>query len=157
MATEHHGTLDVVTARRGEISGEEPARAEDLRPELSAESISRGIRLALLVLTFAGAALTVLTMIAVFIRPAGVLDAGAPGAAVIGGIVILVWFLQLTFGALLENNRAVRGSAHAMWIAAFALTGPLGLLLYWFLHVWPARYEPHHEGEAAARARRRRG
>jgi hypothetical protein len=48
-------------------------------------------------------------------------------------------------GALLENNRALGRRAHRSWFAALVLTGPLAMLLYWALHVWPAPYVPRRD------------
>ena len=123
------GTMD-----RGHVADE--------RPELSAETMSPAVRYGLLALTLVAAALTLVTMIAVFVSPAGVYDLGTWGVALIGTLVVLIWVLLIVFGALLENNRRLESARHRGWVVAFALTGPFGLLFYWFMHVWRAPYEP---------------
>lgn len=138
------GTLDVLTARPERASTEESATGQGGRPEFSAESLSTQARIALLLLTLLGAALTATTIIAAIAWHEGVFRLGIWGAAIVGGVFTVVWLLQALFGALLENNRALGRGAHVAWIAAFMFTGPFGLLLYWMLHVWPAGRKSRH-------------
>lgn len=154
--TTTHDAAEKITVHTVRASAEEPSSGEDVRPEFTAESLSRGMRIALLVGALLGAALMVTTMIAVFVWPEGILHLGGVGALAVGGLVILIWMLQLLFGALLENNAALGREAHRAWFLAFVLTGPVGLFFYWWIHVWPAPYQPHAEGPPGARARRRR-
>lgn len=145
--TSERPPLTIVDVHSPPPSREDRSSGEDVRPELSAESLSTGQRLGLLVLTLLGGATTLLTVVVAVFSPTGALGFfGTPWVAVVGGTVILVWMLLLIFGALLENNRALGAAAHRGWIVAFTLTGPLALLFYWWLHVWPSRHVPHAEG-----------
>ena len=114
---------------------------EETRPVLRAETLTPAARYLLLALTLTGAALTAATIIAVAITPHGVFELGTWGVAMIGVLLMLIWLLQLVFGALLENNRALETTSHRAWIFAFVVTGPFGLLAYWLAHVWRAPYE----------------
>lgn len=154
--TTSHPPPETISVRPSRASAEEPAAGEDVRPELSAESLSTATRLSLLALTLLGLALMVTTMVAVFVWREGVFHFGAPGVLMVGGLFAVIWLLQLLFGALLENNDALDRAAHRTWMAVFVLTGPFGLLLYWWLHVWPAPHEPHVEAAAPAGAPRAR-
>ncbi len=142
------GAVEVVSARTEEVSAEEPSASEDLRPEFTAESLSPRMRALLFVMTVIDVILVMAVAVAVLVWPRGLFDAGAAGAVAIGATVTLAWSLQLVFGALLENNRAVRRAAHTAWTAAFVLAGPVAMLFYWAIHVRSALYLPHREGEA---------
>lgn len=141
------GTLDVLTAHTERASTEEPATGQGGRPEFSAESLSTQGRIALLLLTLLGTALTATTIVTAIAWREGIFRLGIWGAAIVGGVFTVVWLLQALFGALLENNRALGRGAHVTWIVAFMFTGPLGLLLYWMLHVWPAARKPHRRDD----------
>lgn len=127
--------------RAGTMGGDRGAE----RPAISAESMSTGGRYLVLALTLLASALTIATIVAVFVSPAGLFDLGTPGVFAIGVLLALIWLLQLVFGALLENDRSLPADRHRVWMAAFVLTGPVGMIFYWFLHV---RRAPHEEPHA---------
>ncbi len=99
------------------------------------------MRVGLLIMTLLGGALTLVTIATAFAWPEGVFRLGTLGAAIVAGVIALVFLLQLVFGALLENNAGVERASRVAWVLAFVLTGPFGILLYWFVHVWRAPHE----------------
>jgi hypothetical protein len=142
---------DVLTVPRGETREDRPPH-EDGRPELRAETLSMAMRVSLLVMTLLGGALTLVTIVTAFAWPEGVFRLGGLGAAVVGSVLALVLLLQLVFGALLENNDEIERPSRIVWIMAFVLTGPFGILLYWFVHVWRAPRKQRHPSEPVADA-----
>lgn len=136
------------------VPAEEPRetvpRGDDDRPVLRIESMGKPARLALLLLTLLGAALTLATIVAAITVPEGVFALGTGGALIVGGALMLIWLLQILFGALLANQPGIGARAYRTWIAAFILMGPFGLALYWFIHIWRAPYEPEREHPVAS-------
>lgn len=140
MNTKHGVEVDEITYRpKEQISAEDENTPADERPIFSAEALAPSTRVVLLVLTLIASALAILTVAMGIVFSDGMLHLGTLGALFLGPLVMLIGLLELSFGALLENNRALGAAAHRVWFASFVLTGPVAFLLYWHLHVWPAR------------------
>ena len=116
---------------------------DDRRAELSAETLTPRMRWALLLFTLLHALLVPLTVLGVVISPFGVLDLGAVGLAWIAGLAALSWGLVVVFGALLENNAALRPAERRAWLVLFFALGPAAWLPYFLFHVGPSRHRPH--------------
>jgi hypothetical protein len=134
--------LQITTSRRPEASAEATIGSEERRPEMSAESMSPRMRLGLALLVLVASCASGLIAVAATAWPDGILHLGTIAVAGFAALVGLIWMLLLVFGALIENNRALGQRAHGGWLAVIALTGPLGMLAYWAMHVRPARYVP---------------
>jgi adenosylmethionine-8-amino-7-oxononanoate aminotransferase len=103
------------------------------------------MRLAIAGLTLAATVVTASVVASSMVWAEGFMHFGSFAAPAFATLVGIVWMLCLVFGALLENNRALGRRAHRSWFAALVLTGPLAMLLYWALHVWPAPYVPRRD------------
>jgi hypothetical protein len=116
---------------------------EEGRPELSAESFSRPMRVGLLLITLAGEALMLAFAITAFMYPHGMLDASPFWAVYLGGIQVgLGFFLMVMYGGLVGNNQRITAEERMTWFMGFAFFGPITLPAYWFMYVWPAPLEP---------------
>jgi hypothetical protein len=114
------------------------------RPDFVAEALSPSIRIGLLMLELFTAGLLFFMVLAMGIWPEqGVLAIGEFfGVLMIGAWWGLTFIVFLVYGALLANNPRMEKWERVYWYTLFALAGPVALPVYWFLHVWPAPYEP---------------
>jgi len=126
---------------------------EEERPDLSVESFSPAMRIGLLVITMFGVGLLLSMVIAAAVLPNGLLDVNLFLGAYTGGIAVgLGFFLMVIYGGLVGNNRRLGPDAKIVWFMLFASIGPVSLPVYWFMHVWPAAYEPWTEPAKCAKA-----
>jgi hypothetical protein len=116
---------------------------EEARPELSAESFSPRMRIGLLLITLFGEALMVLFAVKAMTSPMGMLDADPFLAVYLGGILVgMGFFLMVIYGGLMGNNKLITSDGRIVWYVAFTFIGPIALPAYWFIHVWPAPFQP---------------
>lgn len=121
----------------------EAVAEEEGRPELSAETFSMRMRIGLLLITMFGEALMVWFAVQAMTSPMGALDRDPFLAVYLGGIQIgLGFFLMVIYGGLMGNNRLINSDGRILWYVAFTFIGPIALPAYWFMHIWPAPYEP---------------
>jgi len=126
---------------------------EEERPDLSIEAFSPAMRIGLLVITMFGVALLTAMVVAASVLPNGLLDVNTFLGAYAGGIAVgLGFFLMVIYGGLVGNNRRLDGGAKVVWFILLATIGPVAMPVYWFMHVWPAPYEPWTEPEKCADA-----
>lgn len=122
--------------------------AEQRRPDISAESFSPRMRLGLLFFTLVGIGMLVAMVVAASVLPHGLLDLNPFLGVYIGGLFIGLGFhLMIIFGGLVGNNPRLDEGAKLTWFMLFATIGPIALPAYWFMHVWPAPYEPWTDPE----------
>lgn len=130
--------MDLESERRLSIVAEQESRAE-----LSAESFSPRMRVGLLLVTLLGESLLAFFVIAAGLWPNGLLDVSPFLGAYIGGILIgFLFYLMVIYGGLVGHNTRIEPGGHMAWLLSFVVFGPIALPAYWFMHVWPAPYEP---------------
>jgi hypothetical protein len=112
----------------------------DRRPYFCAEALTRRFRAGLLMVTLLAEALLFSIVLTIAVSPNGLLGVG--GALLVGGTLVLAFFIYLIFGALLGGNPHLSTKARMTWYAAFFLAGPIAIPYYWRVHVWPAPYAP---------------
>jgi hypothetical protein len=114
------------------------------RPDFCAEALSPAIRIGLLMFEL----FTSLMLVAVIAGMAIWPEQGMLGLNEFAGVMLIGMFVGMTFivflvwGALLGNNPRLNKGERITWYTLFAIAGPIALPAYWFLEVWPVKYEP---------------
>lgn len=132
--------LEVTTfAHEPDASREIPTPPGETRPAFSAESISPSMRKLLALLTVLWAPMP----------PLLVLLAATPIGENVSALFVVAFFafvafscvLIVVYGALVANNGVLSKTARGWWFLSL-LTGPIGMLMYWRMHVLEARFVP---------------
>jgi hypothetical protein len=137
-------TADSNSMKTQEEDVQDVALPTQRRPDFVAEALSPRVRIGLLLLELCTAALLFFMVLALGIWPEqGVLALGEfAGVLMIGMWVALTFVVLLVYGALLANNAHLGKWERVFWYTLFAFAGPVVLPVYWWMHVWPAPYEP---------------
>lgn len=114
------------------------------RPDFCAEALSPAIRIGLLLFElFTSLMLAVVFVGLVFAPEKGMLALNEfAGVLFIGMFIGMTFVVFLVWGALLGNNPRLSKGERITWYTLFAVAGPVALPAYWFLEVWPVKYEP---------------
>ena len=136
-------TTDTNSMKDSERDVQDVAAATQRRPDFVAEALSPPIRIGLLAVELFTAGFLIAIILSMALWPEGLLGIHEfAGVLAVGSFVGLTFLVFLVFGALLGNNPHIEKGERTTWYLLFALAGPVALPAYWFIHVWPARYEP---------------
>lgn len=128
------------TQEEAVISAVQPT---DMRPDFCAEALSPLSRFVILLTTFVVIALLTLVFVSTAFWPEGLLSAGSFWAVEIAGMLIGLGFLLfVVYGTLAGNNPRLLNLERLTWYVGFVLAMPIAFPAYWFIHVWPVKYEP---------------
>ena len=134
---------DPTSMRDSEEDVADVALATQRRPDFVAEALSPPIRIGLLLLELFTSGLLVALVFSMAIWNSGLLAVNEfAGVLAIGCFIGLTFLVFLVFGALLGNNPTISSGERLTWYILFAIAGPVALPAYWFIQVWPAKYEP---------------
>lgn len=134
---------DPTSMKDAEDDVRDVATATQRRPDFVAEALSPPIRVGLLLLELFTSGLLVAIVFSMAMWNGGLLAVHEfAGVLAIGSFIGLTFLVFLVWGALLGNNPHVDAGERLTWYILFALAGPIALPAYWFIHVWPAKYEP---------------
>lgn len=137
-------TVDSFSMKAPEKDVEDVSAPTQRRPDFVAEALSPPIRIGLLALELFTAGLLFFMVLSMVIWPQqGVLALGEfVGVLMVGAWWGMTFLVFLVYGALLANNPRMQRWERVYWYTLFALAGPVTLPIYWWIHVWPAPYEP---------------
>jgi hypothetical protein len=119
------------------------AAPTDRRPDFTAQALSPAFRVGLLFVVLTIDFALIAAVAAMALEPFGVFALGEfVGVMYLGSLVALSFFAFLVFGAFLGNNPDVGPAERWVWYALFLTAGPLALPVYWWIHIWPAAFQP---------------
>lgn len=115
----------------------------DVRPDFCAEALSSLSRVVILGTTFLVIGTLAGVLLATAFWPDGLLSADSFWAVQVAGMLIgLSFLLFVVYGTLAGNNPRLSTLERLTWYVGFVLAMPVAMPAYWFIHVWPVKYEP---------------
>jgi len=136
-------TTDPTSMKDAEEDVLDIGAATQRRPDFVAEALSPPIRIGLLMFELLTSGMLFAIVFSMAMWNSGVLAIHEfAGVLLVGCFIGMTFLVFLVFGALLANNPHIDKGERLTWYILFAIAGPIALPAYWWIQVWPARYEP---------------